>query len=321
MKHSILKLLITILLIVTPLTVLAQDSGIPEPGLSGNLQGGAYVLKTNSQFYVENTNRSTDNLDGPADNHDKIAGLASIDLNYQFEGGTAIYAGNPMEPGEDFVLAAGVKQPIGNSTLDMAVTWIPTNEVWKNPYQTVDSREKTDADAYGMRIQLQEVAGQPWEVIYNIDRIDIEDDEIGDLEDDLKRSGLIHEIGVKYTLSLQQGVSLCPELSYTYGDIEGLSNKYHEIKTGVQLKLVRSPWVVVGLVSGFHRQYQETHPLFDKTLQESGMFTFAQVMRLNLFGRENLFASLGAGYALSDANIDFFDSQTVLGLASVGINF
>ena len=88
------------------------------------------------------------------------------------------------------------------------MTWIPTNEVWKNPYQTVDSRVKTDADAYGLRIQLQEVAGSPWEVIYNIDRIDIEDDEIGDLEDDLKRSGWTHEMGVKYTLSLQQGVSL-----------------------------------------------------------------------------------------------------------------
>ena len=102
MKHSILKLLITILLIVTPLTVYAQDSGGSESGLSGSLQGGAYFLKTNSQFYVEDTNRSTDNLDGPADTHEEIAGLASIYLHYQFEGGTAIYAGNPMEPGRGF---------------------------------------------------------------------------------------------------------------------------------------------------------------------------------------------------------------------------
>jgi hypothetical protein len=42
-------------------------------------------------------------------------------------------------------------------------------------------------------------------------------------------------------------------------------------------------------------------------------------MRLNLF--EDLFASFVAGYIWSDANIDFFDSQTVVGLASVGLNF
>jgi hypothetical protein len=61
--------------------------------------------------------------------------------------------------------------------------------------------------------------------------------------------------------------------------------------------------------------------LFGKTRHESGITTFAQVMRLNLFNVERLFASFGAGYVWSNANIDFFDSQTVIGLASVGINF
>jgi hypothetical protein len=86
------------------------------------------------------------------------------------------------------------------------------------------------------------------------------------------------------------------------------------------LKRAQPPWVLIGLVSGLHNQYQQTHSLFDKTRQESGMFTFAQVMRLNLFGVERLFTSFAAGYSWSDANIDFFDSQAVIGLASVGIN-
>jgi hypothetical protein len=205
MKHSILKLLIIILLIVTPVTVYAQGSGGSESGFSGSLQGGAYILQTDSRFYTDDTNRHADDLDKSADTHEEIAGLASIYLHYQFEGGTAIYVGNPMEPGEDFVLSAGVSQPMGKSTLDVAVAWLPSNEVWKNPYQVVNARVKTDADVYGLHVQLQEVAGSPWEVLYNIDRIDIEDDEIGDLEDDLKRSGLTHEIGAKYTLSPARG--------------------------------------------------------------------------------------------------------------------
>jgi hypothetical protein len=321
MKRNILKLLITVLFIVAPLTVLAQDFGNTESGLSGSLQGGVYVLQTDSQLYTEDNNRRTDNLNGPTDTDEQISGLASIYLRYQFENGTAIYAGNPLEVGTDLSLAAGVSQPIGDSTLDAAVTWLPINEVWKNPYQWGSAREETDMNAYGLRVKLQEVAGSPWEVIYSIDRIDIKDDEIGDFENDLKRNGWTHELGVKYTLPLQKGLCLSPELSYTYGAIEGRSNSYQGVNIGVQLQQARLLWVLTGQVSGFYNQYQKTHPLFDKTRREYGISTFAQAKRLNLFGVERLFANFVAGYAWSDANIDFFDSQTVIGLAGVGINF
>ena len=329
MKHLLQRLLHATLLIATSavlfvatsLTAHAQGPDGAEPGFSGRLQCGAFFMQTDSQLSAEGTNRRTDGLDGPADTHEIISGLASVFLHYQFKGGSAIYAGNPLEVGEGFALAAGVSRPMGAGTLDVAMIWLPIQEVWKNPYQTGSARVKTDVDAYGLRVQLQEVAGTPWEVTYNIGRIDIEDDEIGDLEDDLKRSGWTHELGVQYTLPLKPYVSLSPELSCTYGDIEGRSNSYHGIKLGVQVQRVRPPWVLIGLMSGFHHQYQKTHPLFDKTRQESGITTFAQVMRLNLFGMERLFASFGAGYVRSHANIDFFNSQTVIGLGSVGINF
>jgi Protein of unknown function (DUF2860) len=321
MKSVILRLIVCVLLIAAPLTVLAKDSGGSASGLSGSLQGGAYFLQTDSQLYAEDTNHNTDDLDGPAHAHEEIEGLASIYLRYQFEGGTAIYAGNPLEVGQDLALSAGVSQPIGDTTLDMAVTWIPTNEVWKNPYKTSDSRVTTDMDAYGLRVKLQGIEGSPWEGIYNIDRIGIDNDEIGDLEKDLKRDGWTHELGVKYTLSLDKGFSLRPELNLSYGDIEGRSNSYLGVNAGVLLQYVRSSWVFTGQLTGFYNHYQKIHPLFDKTRQESGAMAVVQAVRLNLFGVEPLFASFVAGYGMSDANIDFFDSQTVIGLASVGINF
>ena len=329
MKHFMHRLLHTalfiatlaILFIATSLTAHAQGPDASEPGFSGRLQGGAFFVQTDSQLSTESTNRSIDDLDGPADTHEVISGMASLYLRYQFEGGTAVYAGNPLEIGEGFALAAGMSHPMDMGTLDVALTWLPIQEVWKNPYLTGSPRDKTDVDTLGLRVQFQEIAQTSWEATYNIRRIDIEDDEIGDLEDDLERTGWTHELGVKYTLPLKQNLALTPELSCTYADIEGRSNSYNGIKLGVQLKRFRPPWVLIGLVSGFHHQYQKTHPLFDKTRQESGITTFAQVMRLNLFGVERLFASFGAGYIFSDANIDFFDSRTVIGLASVGINF
>ncbi len=319
MERNIGKLFIAVILIFAPQTIVARDFEGSESGLSGSLQVGAYFLQTSSQLYAENSNRDIDGLDGPADSYDEIEGLASIFLRYQFEGGTALYAGNPLEIAHDFALSAGVIQPLSKSTLDVALAWLPINDVWKNPYQLDGARDRTNMDARGLRIKWQEIAGSPWEVIYNIDRIDIDNDEIGDLEKDLKRDGWKYELGVKYALSLNKAFSLRPELSFSYGDIEGQSNGYLGVNGGVQLQHVQSSWVLTGQLSGFYNQYEKNHPLFDKTRQEMGAMALVQAMRLNLFGVEPLFANFVAGYAMSDANIDFFDSQTIFGLATVGI--
>ena len=321
MKYNTFTSLFFILIIIAPQAVLSKDLRNPNYGFSGNLQGGVFFIQTDSQLLATDSDSINSTLDGPAEKYDEISPIVSIYLNYQFESGTSVYVGNPLQVGEDLNLAAGVKQPLGQSTLDVAVTWLPIKKVWKNPYQTASPREKSDADVYGLRLKVLDFGGSPWEANYSIDQIDIENDIIGDLENDLKRDGWVHELGVKYTLQLQKGVSLRPELNYAYGDIEGPSNSYHGVNIGITLQKVLPSWVLIGQVSGFHNQYEKTHPLFAKTRQETGISTFGQVMRQNLFGVEELFASFLVGYIWSDANIDFFDSQTVVGLASVGINF
>jgi len=311
----------SIFLIFTAFNVQAQEKKDLESGFSGRLQGGIIFLQTDSRLSADNTNRRIIDLDGPADTHNICSGIASVYLSYRFEDGTSVYAGNPLEVGEGLALEAGINRSVGDTSVDLALTYLPIKEVWKNPYRTLSDRDQTNIDVYGLRAKLQAVAGSPWEINYKIDQIDIEEDEIGDLEDDLKRSGLTHELGIKYNLPLQPGVSLRPELSYTYGDIKGDSNSYQGINLGTLFKCARPPWVFIGLVSGFHNQYQKSHPIFGKTRHETGITTFAQVMRLNLFGAERLFASAGVGYVWSDANINFFDSHNLIGLASVGINF
>jgi hypothetical protein len=321
MKH-LLILCLAITLFIIPEASLANGPGAPQPGFSGKLQAGGLFLQTDSQLSPHGSIRHVDDLDGPADTHQLITGLAIVSLRYQFESGTAIYAGNPLEAGEGLSLAAGVSQPMGAAgTLDVAVTWLPIEEIWENPYQTEGARDETSVNAYGLKVEWQQIGGSPWELSYKIDRFDVDDDVIGDLEEDLQRDGYTHELGIKYSLPLSPGTIISPQLAYTYADKEGPSNSYHGVKAGALIQRARPPWVLIGVVYGAFHQYQETHPLFDKTRKEGVVTTFAQVMRLNLFGYQRLFASLAGGYVWSDANIDFFDSRTVLGLATVGINF
>jgi len=312
----------TIALLFIPVSLMAYAQGPDDSGsgFSGRIQGGAFFFQTDSQLATDNDSISLD-LDGPAETYDDISAMASVYLKYQFENGTAVYAGNPLEVGEGFSLNAGVVQPLGATSLDASVTWLPISEVWKSPYLTNANRDKSDADVYGLKFNLLTIGGSPWEAAYKLDRIDIEEDDIGDMEDDLKRTGWSHNFGVKYTFPFRPGGILRPEITYTFTDLDGRSNSYHGLDAGVLLQQTMLPWVFIGRVSVFYNDYQKNHPLFDKTRKEGGISAFAQVMRLNLFGVERLFTSLVTGYVWSDANIDFFDSQTVVGLASIGINF
>lgn len=321
MKH-VLNLCLAITLFSLPAASLAQGPDAPKPGFSGKLQAGGLYMQTDSQLSTHGSNRHIDDLDGPADNQELISGIAAVSLRYTFESGTAIYAGNPLEGGEGLSVAAGVSQPMGTAgTLDVAVTWLPIEKIWENPYQMDGARDETDVDAYGLKIEWQQIGGSPWELNYKINRFDVDDDVIGDLEEDLQRDGYTHELGIKYTLPLSPGTSIKPELQYIYADKDGQSNSYQGVKAGALFVRARPPWVLIGGLYGAFHQYQESHPLFDETREEMVATTFAQVMRLNLFGNPRLFASVLGAYVWSDANIDFFDSRTVLAVATVGINF
>ena len=160
MKHTILKWLMSVILVTTPLTVLAQGrKGFPIRALGEFPGRRLHFADRQPPFTPGAPTTRLDDLEGPGDTNQTIAGMASIFLRYQFENGTAVYAGNPLEPGEDFILTAGVSQPLDNGTLDVSMIWIPGNSVWENPYQTVESRDKTDAEAYGLRAKWQEIAG------------------------------------------------------------------------------------------------------------------------------------------------------------------
>ena len=321
MKYIKNKALLFFFILVFPLISSAQEPNNTQPGLSGRFQAGVSYFKTDSQLSTDDSNRQNSDLEKSADTHDVMSALASIYLHYQFESGTAVYVGNPMELGEGLALSAGVIQPVGSSTLDIAANWLPISEVWRNPYETTRERETSDVNTVGISFSLKDIGGTPWEVNYRIDRFDIEDDDIGLIEPDLKQDQLRHELGSRYTLRLRPWIEVSPELNYLYNDSEGDANSYNGMRFRTLLKLSKPPWIFMGMVSGSQNWYREIHPLYGKTRRQSEYYSFAQVMRMNLFGLKHLFGNIGAGYMWSDSNIDFFDSQTFIGMASIGVNF
>ena len=82
MTHRIRFIYLALFFCLLPHIAIAQGPGAPPPGLSGKLQAGGFIMQTDSQLSTEGTNRRTDDLDGPADSHQLISGLASLYLRY-----------------------------------------------------------------------------------------------------------------------------------------------------------------------------------------------------------------------------------------------
>ncbi len=302
-------------------TVNAQEQEKENYGFSGRIQAGALFFQTDSQLIATDNNLVNHDLKDSAETYDNSMFFATGQVQYQFKSGTTLYVGNPLEVGQDVTLAAGVTHPMDTTTLDVAVTWLPFGEVWKNPYLTGKKRQKSDLDSYGLRLKLTQILGSPWEAEYKLRSINVEEDDIGDLEADLQRDGRVHELGIKYTIPVGSGTSIRPDLGLSFGDIKGKSNRYHGVSAGVLCRKQAFPWIFIGRIGGSFKQYDSTHPIFNETRDEWGLNVFGQVMRLNLFGVEPLFASLMAGYGHSDANIDFFDSHSTIAMISTGVNF
>ncbi len=321
MRQQKTNVVIVIYYILMPFLVLAETADDEEGKFSARLQAGAYYLQTDSQLYVSDDNAQNNNLNNSAETYDEFQALASLYLEYRFKNGTTLYAGNPLEIDKDLALSAGVIQPLGKSSLDVSLVWTPIDEVWANPYQVGTARTETDMDALGLRVKFQQIAGSPWEGYYHLDSTTIKDDEIGNLDRDLRRSGYAHALGLKYTFALNESFSIRPEAGYAYGDLDGASNSYQGFQLGALVNYQHQFWMVSGQVFGICNQYDKVHSIFGETRDETGFVAMAQVTRMNLFKNKYLFANCMAGYASTDANIDFFDQQTALCLLSLGINY
>ena len=159
------------------------------------------------------------------------------------------------------------------------------------------------------------------QVAYAVKSIDIDNDVIGDRVDTLKRDGNIHTIKSEYAVKLGRGLILSPNLTYARANMDGAANRYDGYGANVSLKRFSPRYFFLTALSYSRNQYEETHPIFNKTREETIRGGFALLTWFNPFDMHHWFAIGSLGYYHSDANIDFFDATTTILLVSVGYKF
>ena len=151
--------------------------------------------------------------------------------------------------------------------------------------------------------------------------MDVNVDDIGDRFDDLERDGYIHNADVEYTFRLGQTMSLAPNFELSIGDIDGEANAYTGYKFGLGFrKFSKSNHFLLKIGIGWD-DYDDTHPIFNKTRNDTNYSAFGTFTRSDLFGMDYLFGTLMAGYLYRDSDIDFLEAQTFLSGVMIGIKF
>lgn len=290
-----------------------------ELGFSATIALGGIWIHTDSQLVADDHNEDA-NLN-VNDAFDIYWPLVLLDLKYTTDSGTQFYLGTPMEEAE-LAFKIGAGQELGRmGRMDLYISPGFFGQVWQDPYITSGKREETDKFDWTVGIEWDRIGDTGAKLAYTVKSIDIDNDVIGDRIDTLKRDGNVHTIESEYAVKLGQGLTLSPGLTYSHANMDGAANRYHGYEAKISLKRFSPRYFFLATLSYNRNQYDEMHPIFNKTREETAWGGFALLTWFNPFGLENWFVTVGLGYFRSEANLDFFDATTTISLMTVGYKF
>jgi len=292
-------------------------------GFNGRISAGAGFMTSTDQLKTTDENKRIDSLSGDADWYDKFMPLVMFNLGYTFaESGRQVYFGTPPELSGPPRLSLGFVQPFSDgSRLDISVFTRPFSEVWRDPYLINADRKETREYNYGTRFTYEQILGTGFGLSYAFSRIDVNVDDIGDRFNDLERDGYIHNAEVKYVFRLGETLSLSPDFKLSIGDLDGEANAYTGYQFGLGLRKFSKAYLFMLKAAVGWDDYEDKHPIFNKTRNDANYSMFGMFTRFDLFGQDYLFGTLMAGYRYRDANIGFLEAQTFLSGAMFGIEF
>lgn len=292
-------------------------------GFSGRISAGAGFMTSTDQLKTTDENKRVDSLSGDADWYDKFMPLALFNLGYTFaESGRQVYFGIPPALGGTPRLALGFVQPFSDgSRLDVSVFTRLFSEVWRDPYLINADRKETREYNYGTRFAYQQILGTGFGLSYAFSRINVNVDDIGDRFNELERDGYIHSAEVEYVFRLGETLSLSPDFKLSIGDLDGEANAYTGYQFGLGVRKFSKAYQLMLKAAIGWDDYDDKHPIFGKTRNDTNYSVFGMFTRSDLFGRDYLFGTLMAGYRYRDSNIGFLEAQTFFSGAMIGIEF
>ncbi len=285
-----------------------------ETGLYGDIFVGAMLFSMEDNLSTEDDNKKASALRTPG-HSDVEAVLTTIELGYRTDSGTDIY----VELLGDYAL--GITHEFDSFATVSVKGMYEMSEVWENPYLKNVTKKETDVDRFGGEILVEEMFGTGLGIDYTFFNIDVDKDTVGDIHENMKRDGVTHNFGVSYLVPLNEQHMIQPRIEYERGDMDGTSQSYDRIGGQLHYMYLSEGFVITMGGSYGKNDYDAVNPIFSKTREDESYGVDASITWFNVFDFEDVYITLSGGYAKSDSNINYYDTEISYVGLGVGYSF
>ncbi|WP_261886081.1 DUF2860 domain-containing protein [Vibrio pomeroyi] len=291
---------------------------------SGEILFATLYTHSDSNLYTEsNPNLGEDSNRG--DNGDKtlLFPLGIVNFDFGKDRAHRLYMGTSRDDLSVGTLAFEFgyhKQLDSGTTFDLA--YLPTvipGEVWTNPYDMDETRQKTDVDGGAIRMKLSNLAQTNISLDMAYAFADVEEDHVPD--ELLERDSKAYFIKAQYLsmLSPQSGINY--GVSYNFHDAEGKANQYNRYAVEASYFFVSSTYALAVTGNYAHSDYRADNPVFDRSRADNSYKLFIAYEYKDLGSWENWSVATFTGTRKNESNIDFFTHREWLLSASLNYAF
>ncbi|MDJ0722301.1 MAG: DUF2860 family protein [Desulfobacterales bacterium] len=289
-------------------------------GFGGDIYlGGIWITGRTSQLDASGGNRRIDELDERGERESNLVPFVSGELRYSLaDTGTTFFVSN-----ED--VNAGLVLGVSQSWEDwgrIRVAGIYTRrDVWENPYLVGTRRSRTDETGMGLTFDYENILDSGFNISSSIITVDVDDDQIGQIEKNLRREGYRSGFEVGYVWLLNANLKIIPTARYEIEGMRGMANASDGLYLALAQVWQDGPWCFETRAEVGWAGYRDRHPIFDKTRKARAYDLSAQLSYYEPFGWSQLSVYGLAACGRTDANIAFFDSDALMVATGIGYHF
>lgn len=245
----------------------------------------------------------------------KVYPAPMVELRYSWQKNTVYYGSSTDEP---LGIGLGYRRKLDKGAVSGSAFYSFFGREWRDPYLVGTPRSETRVNSFGGRIAFEEIGGTPLTLAVKGTAKNIVDEE---LSGELRRDGALLDVDLSWRQRLSKSWMIVPLMGYQRGDYLGAANSFHGVRLGVGVDWVGGDLLIATRIGGSVSNYDENHPIFNKTRRDTG-YRISTLARLeNPFGWRNYFASAALMHNRSDSNIEFFTTGSLVGLAAFGYQF
>ena len=310
-----------------------------ESGFTGFIRPGVGYMRFKSNMVAsflgfDLSEEKIDSLSDSPDSQSTGIALVPFSLEYTFASTrTQLFLGTDLTDliRFDYSQQFGVKQGIGSFGIlqgGILFSGIPA-KVWKDPYVVDRNRDETSRTSNGGRLTWDRIFGSQFQLQYTYRKIDISSEKSGDFlglsnadKKLLERDGDRHVGDVAYRFNFAKRHTLAPAFVYTKDDLDGDAMKSDVYDFQLTYAYLGDTFSFTGNAFIGWADYDEKNPIYDKKQDDDrygiqGTLYYKNPWNWSLFGSNPMNFYVGAAFADTDSNIDFYDQEAFLTTAGV----